>query len=354
MSSSRHFTPLARPQVFFTTDESAQYFECGYSCDHAILLVLDSRKVFFTDSRYTTEAKEHLVSGTTLVESANLLASMIELLQKECVKSLAFDPLQVCVQEYQILLTKLPKCTLEPLSNFHQQLRIIKSDEQVALIAKSQELNKKAYKRFAKMIKKLESPTELHLHALARQALEQNGSYTLSFNPILSINANAAKPHALPCKDRLRDGDLLLFDAGIKYKRYCSDRTRTACFSQGGIHFGKKQKFSDKKLQKIYDIVRKAQESAIINLRAGMSGKQIDTLAREMIDKAGFGKYFSHSTGHGIGLDIHELPNISQRSEIIIEDGMVFSVEPGIYLPGLYGVRIEDLVVVRNGRAEIL
>lgn len=362
--SRKHFTPLARPQAFFTTDESAQYFECGYSCDHAILLVLDARKIFFTDSRYTTEARENLASGVEVVESANLLDSMIELLQKERVKSLAFDPLQVCVQEYQTLLAKLPQ-HLEPLPNFHQQLRIIKSDEQVALIAKSQKLNKKAYKRFAKMIEKLAekgakegakggNPTELYLHALARQALEQDGSYTLSFSPILSLNANAAKPHALPCNDRLRDGDLLLFDAGIKYKRYCSDRTRTAVFSQGRIHFGKKQKFSDKKLQHIYDIVRKAQESAITNLRAGMSGKQIDALAREVIDKAGYGEYFSHSTGHGIGLDIHELPSISKRSEMIIEDGMVFSIEPGIYLPNLYGVRIEDLVVVRNGRAEVL
>lgn len=351
--SRKHFTPLARPQAFFTTDESAQYFECGYSCDHAILLVLDSRKIFFTDSRYTTEARENLASGVEVVESANLLESMIELLQKERVKSLAFDPLQVCVQEYQTLLAKLPQ-HLEPLPNFHQQLRIIKSDEQVALIAKSQELNKKAYKRFAKMIEKLDNPTELYLHALARQALEQDGSYALSFNPILSINANAAKPHALPCQDRLSDGDLLLFDAGIKYKRYCSDRTRTACFTQGRIHFSKKQKFRDTKLQKIYDTVRKAQESAITNLRAGMSGKHIDALAREVIDKAGFGKYFSHSTGHGIGLDIHELPRISAKSSMIIEDGMVFSIEPGIYLPNLYGVRIEDLVVVRNGRAEVL
>lgn len=354
MSSSKHFTSLARPHAFFTADESAQYFECGYSCDHAILLVLDSRKIFFTDSRYTTEAKEYLARGTTLVESANLLESMIATLKKERVSTLSFDPLQVCVQEYQTLLAKLPKCRLEPLPNFHQQLRIIKTDEQVALIAKSQKLNKKAYKHFATMIERLDNPTELYLHALARQALEQDGSYTLSFNPILSINANAAKPHALPCQDRLSDGDLLLFDAGIKYKRYCSDRTRTACFTQGRIHFSKKQKFRDTKLQKIYDTVRKAQESAITNLRAGMSGKHIDALAREVIDKAGFGKYFSHSTGHGIGLDIHELPRISAKSSMIIEDGMVFSIEPGIYLPNLYGVRIEDLVVVRNGRAEVL
>lgn len=126
---------------------------------------------------------------------------MIELLQKERVKSLAFDPLQVCVQEYQTLLAKLPKCALESLPNFQQQPRIIKSDKQVALITKSQKLNKKAYKCFAKMIKRTierrDNPTELYLHALARQALEQDGSHTLSFNPILSLNANAAKPHAL-------------------------------------------------------------------------------------------------------------------------------------------------------------
>lgn len=377
LSPSAFAAGLARAS-FFTTDESAQYFECGYSCDHAILLKLDSgvdsgisagaslespraesSKIFFTDSRYTTEAREHLQAGVTLIESSDLLESMIELLRKERVRELLCDSARLCVEDFNRLRENLPECTLHFEPNFHQHIRIIKSEQEIALIAKSQALNKQAYKAFAKAIESRFCASsrglkELELHAMLRQELERGGKYDLSFNPIVGINANAAKPHALPCRDRLRDGDLLLVDAGVKYKRYCSDRTRTAVFSHGEIDFSKSQNFSKPKLQKIYDIVRKAQEHAIVSLRAGMSGKQIDALARDVIDKAGYGEYFSHSTGHGIGLDIHELPRISKSSEMIIEDGMVFSIEPGIYLPGKYGVRIEDLVVVRNGRAEVL
>ena len=129
--------------------------------------------------------------------------------------------------------------------------------------------------------------------------------------------------------------------------------TRTAAI-KGEIHFGKKQKFKNPKYQKIYNIVLKAQEEAISKARSGMKAKQIDALARNVIEKSGYGKYFVHSTGHGVGLDIHELPRISRLSEECVEDGMVFSVEPGIYLPQEFGVRIEDLVVMKNGRAEVL
>ena len=120
------------------------------------------------------------------------------------------------------------------------------------------------------------------------------------------------------------------------------------------MRFGKEQKFNKSKHQKIYDIVRKAQETCISKIRAGMKASEVDKLARDVIENAGYGKYFLHSTGHGIGLDIHELPIISSRSNDIIENGMVFSVEPGIYLAGEFGVRIEDLVVIENNRAQVL
>ena len=145
----------------------------------------------------------------------------------------------------------------------------------------------------------------------------------------------------------------MLFDAGIKFKHYCSDMSRTASI-RGVVHFGKEQKFKNRMQMRIYDIVRKAQENTIKNARSGMSGKQIDALAREVIEKSGYGKYFVHSTGHGVGLDIHELPRISRISEECVQDGMVFSIEPGIYLPDEFGVRIEDLVAMKNGRAEVL
>ena len=180
------------------------------------------------------------------------------------------------------------------------------------------------------------------------------GKYDLSFDPIIAINANAAKPHALPTNKKLKLNDLILVDAGVKYKRYCSDRTCVTSANFEKLSFKREQKFKNKKHQKIYDLVYKAQLNAIEKARVGMKASQIDALTRNVIEKAGYGDRFIHSTGHGVGLDIHEFPNINSKSDVIIEDNMVFTIEPGIYLPKEFGVRIEDTVVMKNGKAVIL
>ena len=179
------------------------------------------------------------------------------------------------------------------------------------------------------------------------------GEYDLSFEPIFAINENAAKPHAHPTDKILKEGDLVLFDAGIKYKRYCSDRTRTSQYGDR-INFSKDQKFSDPKIQKAYDVVRKAQEEAIRRAKPGMKAKDLDKIARDIIDNSEFKGAFVHSLGHGVGLDIHEMPFINARNEQILKEGMVFTIEPGIYVPGEFGIRIEDMVVLRDSGAEVL
>jgi Xaa-Pro aminopeptidase len=146
---------------------------------------------------------------------------------------------------------------------------------------------------------------------------------------------------------------LLLLDAGLKYKRYCSDRTRTI-FIGDNISMSKNQKFKDRFKQKIYDIVLKAQESAIKKIKPGVKLCDIDKAAREVIEKEGYGKYFVHSLGHGVGLDIHEWPYVNFKNETPIQEGMVFTIEPGIYLPGEFGVRIEDMVMIQNGKCVVL
>lgn len=151
---------------------------------------------------------------------------------------------------------------------------------------------------------------------------------------------------------KLLDGSLILFDGGIKFERYCSDRTRTAFFSDGFV-FKKTQRFKDKKLQHIYDTVLKAQESAIEAAKPGMKAKELDKIARDVIDKAGYGKYFVHSLGHGVGLDIHEYPYIRKNSDEVLPENSVFTVEPELYT-GYYGVRIEDMVVLKSDGAEVL
>ena len=179
------------------------------------------------------------------------------------------------------------------------------------------------------------------------------GKLELSFSPIVAFGKNAAKPHALPTDRKLQKGELVLMDAGVKFERYCSDRTRTAFFDEQ-FCFKKEQNFKNAHRQKVYDTVLKAQEAALKAVRVGVLAKDIDKAARDVIENAGFGKFFVHSTGHGVGLDIHELPVISKSSKTVIEENMVFTIEPGIYLPDDFGVRIEDTIVVKNGIAEVI
>ncbi|AFI06232.1 aminopeptidase [Helicobacter cetorum] len=348
----------------FTLNENAMFFECAYSCDNALFLRLDERAFFITDSRYTQEAKESIQSKNGIlaevIETSDLVQGAIDLILKSSVKKLFFDPNQVNLQTYRRLDSAIgTKITLEGVPNYHRQKRIIKSEHEIKLLKKSQALNVEAFENFAEYVKTIFSQerllSEQFLQHKVKDFLTRDGLYNLSFEPILALNANASKPHALPsAKDFLKATDSVLLDMGIKYERYCSDRTRTAFFDPINFSFKREQSFKDKEHQKIYDVVKKAQERAISGIRAGMTGKEADSLARGVIVECGYGEYFTHSTGHGIGLDIHELPYISSRSETILEEGMVFSVEPGIYIPGFFGVRIEDLVVIKNSKAEIL
>ncbi|WP_104726178.1 aminopeptidase P family protein [Helicobacter felis] len=340
-------------ETHFTTDENAQYFECGYSCDHGIFLQLEDRAFFITDARYTVEARQNVRAEVEVLESSDLWASVLALARKT--SQLHFDKNQISVQVYERLVAGLPETKLVGVADYHRKKRLVKSEEEIALLKRAQQLNVNAFDDFAKYLVGAEGQSERYLQFKSKEFLTRLGELDLSFKPIVAINANAAKPHALPSPSvHLKHGDLFLADMGIKYKRYCADRTRTAFFADTGFNFSKDQHFRDKELQKIYDVVRKAQETTIERLRAGMTGKQIDAIARGVITESGYGEFFSHSTGHGIGLDIHELPFISARSETVIEDGMVFSIEPGIYIPGKYGVRIEDLVVVQNSKATVL
>lgn len=339
-------------QNFLIRDENAQYFECGYSCDNAIYLKLGSEAFFITDGRYTTEARAE-VKNAEVVEARELLKKARELLRKNKIKHLVVNPNDLSASEFTDLHQKC-RAHIGMQADFSRKKRIVKTDTEIAKIKESQRLNTEAFDQMSRYLRhEAVGLPEYAIHHQAKSLLTRKGEFDLSFDPIVGINGSAAKPHALPTRDILKEGDLVLFDAGIKYARYCSDRTRTAQIGQE-MNYSKSQNFSHQKRQKIYDIVLKSQMHAIENARSGMRACEIDKLARSVIEDAGYGKQFMHSTGHGIGLDIHELPMISSRSKTVIEDGMVFTIEPGIYFPGEFGVRIEDIVVMKNGRAEIL
>ena len=336
---------------YILKDENAVYYECGYSCDNEIFLKLGSESFFITDGRYTLDAKEN-IKNAVVIEAKDLIKEARKLLRKSRIKKLFFDPKEFNKKEIDEI--EKSGVFLKEAPNFSWKKRVVKTEEEIKNIKKSVKENNQAFERFKDyLLKEGVGKSEKRIHFEAVAILSSFGQRDLSFDPIFAINENAAKPHAHPSSKKLKNNDLILFDAGVKYKRYCSDRTRTAYFDKN-LNFGYLQKFSKRKIQKAYDTVLKAHDEAIKRARAGMKAKDIDKIARDIIDKSEFKGFFVHSLGHGVGLDIHEMPFISQRSETVIEENMVFTIEPGIYIPDEFGIRIEDMVVIKNGRAEIL
>jgi len=332
---------------YILNKENEIYYECGWSSDNALFLKLGDYKYVITDGRYTLEAKEE--ANVEVVEASNLIKKARELILKHKIKKITLDPLNWDYESYN-LIAKV--CKIRNEKYFSHKKRMIKTQKELDLI---KEAVKKGAKAFSKFAKKIETNIdEYELSFRFKELLTKRGKRELSFEPIVAINENAAKPHARLSGKKLKKGDLLLLDAGIKYKRYCSDRTRTISINES-VSVSKYQFFKNQKMQKIYDIVLKAQLEAIKSIEIGKEICEIDKIAREVISKAGYGKYFVHSLGHGVGLDIHEWPYVNSRNKMKIKEGMVFTIEPGIYLPNEFGIRIEDMVMVTlDGKIEVL
>ncbi len=336
---------------YMLKNENAIYYECGYSNDNVLYLSLGLENFLITDSRYTLAAQEGVWGNTMVITDRDLYGAASRLIRTKNIKKIFFDPKEWSVEGFE-KISKKSKTHFAPKPDMSHLKRMIKTQEEIKKLSEAVTLGKNAFKTLAKRFSKYGiGQTEQQLANIAQSILRDFGE--LSFEPIVALNDNAAMPHAIPTDSPMKEGDLLLVDAGIKYQRYCSDRTRTVEV-QEGLRLKKKNTFSQKKRQKVYDIVLKAHDVAIEKARSGMYAKEIDALARNVIVEAGFGNYFVHSTGHGVGLDIHEFPIVSAKSNHIIEDGMVFTIEPGIYLPKEFGIRIEDMVVMTQGRAKIL
>lgn len=332
---------------YIVNKENEIYYECGWSSDNAVFLKLGDYRYVITDGRYTLEAKEE--AQAEVIEARDLLKKAKELILKHKIKRIVLDPLNWDIDSYR----KLSKvANIKEEKYFSHKKRMIKTDQELHIIKKAVKKGAKAFDDFISAIDT--GIDEYELSYRFKEFLTKRGRRELSFEPIVAVNENAAKPHAKVSNKKLKKNDLLLLDAGIKYKRYCSDRTRTVHIGKH-ISMSKYQKFKDKKIQRVYDTVLKAQLKAIENIKIGMEIWELDKIARDVIAKEGFGDYFVHSLGHGVGLDIHEWPYVNSKNRIKIQEGMVFTVEPGIYLPGEFGVRIEDMVMItHDGKVEVL
>ena len=228
-----------------------------------------------------------------------------------------------------------------PLQKEINAFRASKEDWELARMRKAQEITDRAFTEVCTRIHT--GMTEKELEAELIYCLYKNGAEGLSFDPIVVSGPNTSMPHGVAGSRVLQDGDFVTMDFGVLYQGYCSDMTRTVALGH-----------ATEEMRKVYDTVLRAQLAGIAASHAGASGKSVDGAARDIITEAGYGPYFGHSYGHSLGLEIHEAPNCTPRNENPIPAGAVCSAEPGIYIPGKFGVRIEDVVIFREGGCEVI
>ncbi len=316
------------------TDLANIRYLIGYSGDNGLLILTKNTSLFFTDFRYQEQSKREVKNATIKIWNRNLF-EVFPVTELKGVKKLGFEAESLSYSNYRRIKQQLKKIKFVPTENWTIQLRSVKDNEELRLIRRAVAINDSV---FAKIIKQIKPGiTEKDLAAEIDYLIKQQGE--VAFPTIVGAGRNGALPHYQPGTKRIKKGETVVLDFGTKYQGYCSDMTRT-------VFVGK----ATKKIKEIYSIVLEAQGRALAAIKSGVRAATIDAQARDYITKKGYGRYFGHSLGHGVGLVVHENPALAKTSKAILENNNVVTVEPGIYLPDWGGVRIEDLVrVTKNG-----
>jgi len=313
----------------------------GYTGDDSALLITRDGGYFYTDFRYTEQAAKE-IRGLKLVQrKKSLFNAIAKTVAKRRMKKVLFESASVTFQQYQELTQAVPRSRLVPNWGAVANIRMVKDEGEIRAIQAAARVAETGFRRFRGMVK-----TGLDERVMANGLdfrMRALGAECPAFEIIVAVRERASQPHARPTRRILRKGEPVLVDWGARKDFYNSDLTRVL--------------FTDRiprTIRRVYEIVREAQRLAIAAVGPEVPAKQVDRAARQYIRKHGFGKQFGHGVGHGVGLEVHELPTINASSRHILKPGMVFTVEPGIYLPGVGGVRIEDMVLVTPNGCEVL
>ncbi len=313
----------------------------GFTGSTANLLIEGNQsKLMMVDSRYTIQAGQEC-AGSRVIEITKPLEDLAEQVVESGYKRLGFEANQATYADVETLKKLLPNVELVAVEKNLANLRVVKSSEE---IEKLKTASKIANIAFSELLEQIQPGwTEKEAAWFLEKRFRENGATGLSFDTLVCSGARAAIVHGKPSDKKIEKGELIIVDRGLVADHFCSDETNT-------LLMGK----ADDKQKEIYQIVLDAHDKCIESIKPGRSCIDIDAVARDYIREKGYGDYFGHGTGHGIGLEVHEQPMISPRGQGIVEEGMVFSVEPGIYIPEWGGVRIEDLVVVTSDGCEVI
>lgn len=325
--------------MLITSAENVRYL-CGFSGTEGSIFMTRREGFFLTDGRYTTQARAQVkgLSIITFREKAKGIASIIKKLR---VRSIGYEARSLTVAFFKDLEKEIPGITLKPFSDRLDQLRIIKDVSEVTLLKRAAHIAALSLKQVLPMIR--QGVREMEIAAELEYRIRKNGGEGPSFPFIVASGYRGALPHGVASQKKIAAGDFVVVDYGAIYAGYASDETCTFVVGE-----------PTKKQKKIHAIVREAHDRAIAAIKPGASLKRIDGAARTYIERQGYKKYFNHGTGHGIGLAVHEPPRVSFLSDEKAIEGMVITIEPGIYLSGWGGVRIEDTVIITKKGGEII
>ena len=325
------------------TDEKNQRYATGFPFTDGAVIVGREQAWLITDSRYI-EAAEKAAGGCARVQMFDREHSLLSLIQsalKEAgVQSLGGEEEKLSYGRY-VTMEKQLGMKLIPSQNLLATLRASKTPEEIESMIRAQRISEAALEETLQVIRP--GMTEREAAAELVYRMLRHGSEGNSFDPIVITGKNTSMPHGVPGDTVIQEGDFITMDFGSLKNGYCSDMTRTVAVGH-----------ATDEMKNVYDIVLKAQLAGIAAARSGIPGRDIDAAARKVITDAGFGPYFGHGFGHCLGLDIHEAPNCSPAGNILMPEGAVSSAEPGIYLPGRFGVRIEDVMVLHPEGAEVI
>jgi Xaa-Pro aminopeptidase len=319
--------------LFVTRAPNVGYLT-GFSGSNGQLLFSAERSTFFTDGRYTEQARRELPDLERRTYSADLHAAFAEACRGLRLERVGFESAGVSFRTYE-RLQQVEGVDLVPVEDEIERLRWIKDEEEIALLERAQAFTDEA---FDDVLRKLgEGITEREVSLELEWSMRQAGADGISFDPVVAFGENAAEPHHRGTDRQLHRGDIVLFDFGALVAGYHADMSRTVAFGEPAPT-----------LREIHDVVRAAQRAGTGAVRGGALCREADRRARDVIARAGYGDQFSHSLGHGVGLELHEGPNLRAPSDDVLPSGAVVTVEPGVYVPGMGGVRIEDMVVVAD------
>jgi Xaa-Pro aminopeptidase len=328
-------------QALLVSSPASVRYLTGYSGSNGLVLLSEAETHFFTDPRYALEAAQNITCKVHVAKRP-LIDEAATVIKRKKLKKIGFEPAWMRVEEYSRLEKHVPAgVSLVPTTGLVEELRMVKSPEEIALIRRSVLLNSEAYARTMRGVRP--GVREREIAAELDYQMARLGAEKTAFETIVAAGARSALPHAHPTAHRFEANELLLIDMGACLDGYMSDMTRV-CFA--GV--------PPRRVVRLYKAVAEAQLAALDAVRPGATTVQVDGAAREVLKGHGLEKEFMHSTGHGLGLEIHEGPKVAKKDKSKLKAGMVITIEPGAYIEGFGGVRIEDTVLVTANGCEVL